>query len=115
MWIILLDATTQIDNNELSLGVSLLNRMRYSKEPKTGQIFLKKPSTRKVNRLQKINISLHNKVKKFKQIRKKKILLARFVAHKIPTIIDKQLKLAIQDRLIINKKQYSSKTVLMTT
>ncbi|CAG8836569.1 1719_t:CDS:1, partial [Racocetra persica] len=140
MWITLLDATTQINNNKLSLGVSLLNHIRYSKGSKTSQIFSKyiqqkaynfikwslycsnngqikyrKLSTRKVNRLQKINISLHNKVKKFKQICKKKISLAQFAACKIPTIINKQLKLAIQDRLIINKKQYCSITVLIAT
>ncbi|CAG8708664.1 32226_t:CDS:2, partial [Racocetra persica] len=139
-WDLLLNMAINMDDNELSLGVSLINLMRYSKGPKTGKVFSKylqqkaydfieeslyrpkicltksrKPSNRKVNRLTKKNKSLQNRIRKYKQMHKKKISLARSAARKKPTITNKQLKLAIQDRLMINKKQYSAGTVSMAT
>ncbi|CAG8543526.1 7133_t:CDS:2 [Ambispora leptoticha] len=54
-------------------------------------------------------------IKKLAQTQLYQPLKIRSAARKIPTITNKQLKLAIQDRLMTNKKQYNSKTVLMAT
>lgn len=139
IWDVLLNIIMIVDNDELSLGVSLLKLMRYNKGPKSGKIFSKhlqqkaydfierslyrpknsikyrKPSSRTINRLKKNNKSLNNRIRKYKRINKKNISLARSTARKKPTITNKQLKLAIQDRLMTNKKQYNAKTVSMAT
>ena len=44
---------------------------------------------------------------------KRKISQIRSAARKTPIITNKQLKLAIERRLMANKKQYSTETVLM--
>src|SRR5687768_9903074 len=124
-----------MNSNDLNLGISLLKLMRYKKGPKNGKIFSKhlqkkacdfiektmyhsnkssiicKKSFRRKNQiLQKANRSLHGKIGKYKQMYKRKISQIRSVAHKKPIITNKQLKLAIESRLMANKKQYSTET-----
>ncbi|CAG8769586.1 7425_t:CDS:2, partial [Racocetra persica] len=135
-WSNLLNIVKNIDDSELNLVVSLINLMKHRNGPKASKIFskylqqkaynfvcrlnrshikYKKKNIQKINRLQKTKKILHGKIGKSKQIRKQHISKVRSIARKAPNITDKKLKLAIQDRLMLNKKQFSAKTVSMAT
>ncbi|CAG8739217.1 7231_t:CDS:2, partial [Gigaspora margarita] len=103
-WVTLLNILINTDNKEFSLGVSLLKLMRYNKGPNTGKIFSKYLQQKAYNFIENLLYRPNNSH-----------ITSRSAARKTPTVTNKQLKLAIRDRLIKNKKQYRSKAVLMAT
>ncbi|CAG8777101.1 23268_t:CDS:2, partial [Gigaspora margarita] len=125
-WETLLNILINTDNKEFSLGVSLLKLMRYNKGPNTGKIFSKYLQQKAYNFIENSlyrpsNSRITCRKPSTRKIKKKEISLyiieleTRSAACKTPTVTNKQLKLAIRDRLMKNKNQYSSKAVLIAT